>query len=125
MKRTSFGVGMFLVELVQHGLESGNIGRDVDDVGGDVASAGLQAIDLGRIGRKDLIGRGLTVHPPRHRPLFIPDAMGGQVRPDGLGIGKNPVFCRNSQQRHARGYCGAAIGQQQQSGSENPARNRS
>ena len=68
-------VPMLAAELREHGVEARGVGPHVDHVGGHVAAAGLQAVDLGAVGLEHLGRGGGGRHRVRRRPPLVVDAV--------------------------------------------------
>ena len=94
------GVGVLLVEPVEHRVEAGGLGPHVDHVGGDEAAPGLERVDLGGVGRKDRLGVGGGIDPVFQRPLGKLDAPLGKEGLDLGRVGDLSVFSRNGHDGH-------------------------
>src|SRR5581483_3711594 len=88
------------VEAVEHGVETGRLGADVNDVGGDVAAFGFQPVDFGRVGGENLGGRRIGSDLMGRFPSFVGDTDGRQVVADLGEFGQCAIFIWNVQNRH-------------------------
>src|SRR6478735_12793097 len=91
---------MFAAEFREHGIEAGSLRRDVDHIGGNVASSRLELVDLFRVCRENLflwrIGGGWI----SRFPDFVVDANTRKMFNDIVFLGQHPALIRYSKHRH-------------------------
>ena len=94
------GVAVLLVELVEHFLKVRQGGRDVDDIGGDVATPFLERGDLRLVGGEDLLRPGIAVDAAFDRPALVLDAVRKEEGADRVRIVDDAVFGGNAEECH-------------------------
>lgn len=83
-----FVVGMFLVELLEHGIQIWGFRRDVDDVGGNEAAFDFEAIDLGSVGAENILIARVGGESSFDFPVFVPNPERFEEGADGIDVGE-------------------------------------
>ena len=74
-----FIVRVLGAEPHEHGVEVGRIRLHVDHIGGHIAAAPLERLDLASIGSQHVLRRGVGRQIGLERPAFVVDSSGRQI----------------------------------------------
>jgi len=93
-------VPVFPIELLQHRVETGGVGIDVNHVGGNVAAALFQFFDLVRISAQNLVLRRVVRDRMLGAPTFVVDTVARQQGSYFLFVLDRSVFVSDRYDSH-------------------------
>src|SRR5439155_1759621 len=95
-----FIMGVFDVELRQHGIEPGSVSVHVNHIRRDIPAPALAFFKLRSVCAQHLRRRSILRQIRRSLPALVFDADSCEVIPYLIVFEKRPLFVRNSQQSH-------------------------